>query len=413
MEKYGFDSAAVEQLLGELEKDGAGYAATESTSPIGKPGDHYLNQLSARGYAEVPKDEDGPKKSAENSNDKVMRAYTAVNISSVRSIDSVNGTFVAKLRLYMLWQYDVCSLGPQFKHLSEKAKANGHYYSLNESESNELIKVMPCPMDQSIFYNATSVVDQDDFMGIRVYTFGVMVNRMYDVTFTDHYDLEKFPFDSQSLTIDLGLNNQYKNLFDLSVHAVMFNRKALAMHEWTVDPPTVERHRVKARNTKVLLHITRKSMYYVTNIIVIMLGLVALCFSAFAVPVDDLADRMSIILTLLLTAVAFKFVIADSLPKLGFNTFLDTFILLNFGTLVYMGGICSVSAAVPFDNMIGLGSSLGIFAFSNIVWLIAVLRELHLHAKERRKSGISTDAVAKLLSDEPKRNWPVKTQHPT
>ena len=72
-----------------------------------------------------------------------------------------------------------------------------------------------------------------------------------------------------------------------------------------------------------------------------------------------------------------------------------------------------MSAAVPFDNMIGLGSSLGIFAFSNIVWLIAVLHELHLHAKERRKSGISTDAVAKLLSDEPKRNWPVKTQHPT
>ena len=155
--------------------------------------------------------------------------------------------------------------------------------------------------------------------------------RRYDVTFSDHYELEKFPFDSQQLTMDLGLNNQYKNLFDLSVHAVMFNRKALTMHEWTVDPPTLERHKVKARNTKVMLHITRKSTYYVTNIIIIMLGLVSLCFSTFAVPVEDLADRMSIVLTLLLTAVAFKFVIADSLPKLGFNTFLDNFILINFG----------------------------------------------------------------------------------
>ena len=59
----------------------------------------------------------------------------------------------------------------------DSSNANGHYYSLNEHESNELMKVLPCPLDQSIFYNATNVVDQDDFMGIRVYTFGVMVNR--------------------------------------------------------------------------------------------------------------------------------------------------------------------------------------------------------------------------------------------
>ena len=41
-----------------------------------------------------------------------------------------------------------------------------------------------------------------------------------------------------------------------------------------MDPPTVERHKVKVRNTKVVLHVERKAKYYVTNIIIIMLGLV-------------------------------------------------------------------------------------------------------------------------------------------
>jgi len=38
-------------------------------------------------------------------------------------------------------------------------------------------------------------------------------------------------------------------------------------------------------------------------------------FTAFALPEDNLADRINIVLTLLLTVVAFKFVVADSIPK--------------------------------------------------------------------------------------------------
>jgi hypothetical protein len=82
---------------------------------------------------------------------------------------------------------------------------------------------------------------------------------------------------------------------------------------------------------------------------------------------------MSIILTLLLTAVAFKFVIADSLPKLGFNTFLDNFILINFFTLVWMGVISAISAALNLDNMIGWGSSMGVFGLVRRMRVCALL----------------------------------------
>jgi heme/copper-type cytochrome/quinol oxidase subunit 2 len=57
----------------------------------------------------------------------------------------------------------------------------------------------------------------------------------------------------------------------------------------------------------------------------VMLAICSLSFTAFAIPREDLGDRMSIVLTLLLTAVAFKLVIADSLPKVSYFTALDTY----------------------------------------------------------------------------------------
>ena len=65
----------------------------------------------------------------------------------------------------MLWEYDLAQLGEEFTKHQDKAKENGHFYSLTEDEVGSLVKVMPCPLDQSLFYNATSVVDQDEYMG--------------------------------------------------------------------------------------------------------------------------------------------------------------------------------------------------------------------------------------------------------
>ena len=95
---------------------------------------------------------------------------------------------------------------------------------------------------------------------------------------------------------------------------------------------------IASRYTNVSMVVHRKSSYYLSNIISIMAGLVSLCFSAFAIEVQDLADRMSIILTLLLTAVAFKFVIADSLPKLSYSTYYI------FGFIVFVFFLCVVCA---------------------------------------------------------------------
>ena len=64
--------------------------------------------------------------------------------------------------------------------------------------------------------------------------------------------------------------------------------------------------------------------------------LTLMSLSVFAVPTGDVADRLSVILTLVLTSVAFKFVMAQSLPKIPYNTALDWYVLVSFLILSFV-----------------------------------------------------------------------------
>jgi hypothetical protein len=78
---------------------------------------------------------------------------------------------------------------------------------------------------------------------------------------------------------------------------------------------------------------TRKSGFYVLNIATFLAAIVSLSSLSFAFSPDDLPSRMNANLTLLLTAIAYKFVISETLPKINFVTALDKYLLFNFGFL--------------------------------------------------------------------------------
>ena len=68
---------------------------------------------------------------------------------------------------------------------------------------------------------------------------------------------------------------------------------------------------------------TRKPGYYLWNVFLPTLLLSLMALSVFVVSSGDTSDRLGVILTLVLTSVAFKFVVAQSLPKIPYNTVLD------------------------------------------------------------------------------------------
>ncbi|GMH70801.1 hypothetical protein TrLO_g10960 [Triparma laevis f. longispina] len=64
--------------------------------------------------------------------------------------------------------------------------------------------------------------------------------------------------------------------------------------------------------------------------------IVATSLGSFAVPRDETADRSSVSLTILLTTVAFKLQIGDSLQQISYLTLIDEFILSSIAHVIFV-----------------------------------------------------------------------------
>jgi len=76
------------------------------------------------------------------------------------------------------------------------------------------------------------------------------------------------------------------------------------------------------------MSIKRLGSYYFWNIVLPMFALVTLSFTSFQVTSDQASNRLSISLTLLLTAVAFKYVVSEKLPNVNYLTLMDKYVLV-------------------------------------------------------------------------------------
>ena len=74
----------------------------------------------------------------------------------------------------------------------------------------------------------------------------------------------------------------------------------------------------------------RKPGYYLWNIVLIQALISAISLSTSLIEVSDFAGRMENILTVLLSTVAFKFIIAEALPNINYETKLDWYLLYSF-----------------------------------------------------------------------------------
>eukprot|EP01043_Picozoa_sp_COSAG02_P065613 COSAG02_NODE_9955_length_2065_cov_1.810783_1_plen_219_part_10 len=81
------------------------------------------------------------------------------------------------------------------------------------------------------------------------------------------------------------------------------------------------------------LLMARRPEAYIWNILMPMSLLTTMGVFTYGLPPSDMDGRLGICLTLLLTAVAYKFTAAEGLPKLGYLTALDKFV---FGSIFFL-----------------------------------------------------------------------------
>ena len=161
-------------------------------------------------------------------------------------------------------------------------------------------------------------------------------------TFAEKFELENFPFDVQDLQITLKSLDDAKNaIFVPSLiqfkgdFSGFFVLKYSTLQEYTLHRPFIEysiiKNFVKQPSINIRVKIERNYGMYFSNIYLMAFVTTVSTLLAFSMdPVEDLADRFGLVVTLLLTAVAFQFVISTELPKLPYLTILDEYIITSF-----------------------------------------------------------------------------------
>lgn len=74
--------------------------------------------------------------------------------------------------------------------------------------------------------------------------------------------------------------------------------------------------------------VTRRAGFWVMNVVFPIFLITLTNAASYTVPPTDVADRCSISLTLMLTTVAYKYIIADKLPAISYLTLIDKYVLL-------------------------------------------------------------------------------------
>jgi hypothetical protein len=187
------------------------------------------------------------------------------------------------------------------------------------------------------------------------------------------YSLRMFPHDSQDISIVVRVpRHRLQGVADISFHSVsreptllcddefeLISMEGSARHaavhslDWEGDEPEAEDGGALTRNLSnlkpefvVQIRLRRRPQYWLWCVVVPTLCSVLVGFDALLMEPSDHNDRMSLVVTLMLTVVAVRFTVNDKLPRLPFLTFLDCWLLLLFFTLVLLAVECSFVYAV-------------------------------------------------------------------
>ncbi|RUS78579.1 hypothetical protein EGW08_013647, partial [Elysia chlorotica] len=163
-------------------------------------------------------------------------------------------------------------------------------------------------------------------------------------TFRERMELQHFPFDVQELSIVLSshLPSDHVDLLEEPIYDSSVNLGALQdAEEWKnyrhveFTRDVIKREMDSSRKHPVLVvsaHVRRKLGNYFWNVGLIVFLILALTFTLLAVDPTSV-DRLSIIMTLFLTSVAFQLVVRSHLPKISYLTYLDIYVVF---AIVYL-----------------------------------------------------------------------------
>lgn len=237
-------------------------------------------------------------------------------VRSICSVNCVEENFFADLSIFVKWYDDA--------HI---------HFSKGEIESNKL-KNKP----HLILANSVNVKARyQTYSRVTTDPPGVISSEtVYTGTFREFMELEDFPLDSQDLTVSVRFADERWSVRLLNDPKCSMITDGVELSEWLMYAPHVKLGRIAggAVTFELKMKVFRKYDYYMLNVIVMMGGITSLVFFSFLFEPSMWEQKSTYCATLLLTSVAFKFVVDGSLPKVAFTTILDIYMLVAFTVMV-------------------------------------------------------------------------------
>lgn len=250
-------------------------------------------------------------------------------LHSISDIDSARETFRGDFHLTLQWRDPVL------------AQADPENIDWSKSKK-PLIEFM------NYYQDVASVGDEPP----QVVSPGVAASQTrYIGTFTSQMDLEDFPFDEQTLSIELESMTEDANELvfafrpskgaaidiqgrNVTVPTNVIIPREIHLPEWTITGIEVRESKyLYYEGTKAFSHLrfdlklARRIGYYVWKIMAVLVILVVLSWGVFLIEPADVGNRLAVSITLLLAAVAFAFVTGSLIPRVSYLTLLDLYVL--------------------------------------------------------------------------------------
>jgi len=182
--------------------------------------------------------------------------------------------------------------------------------------------------------------------------------------FTCQFDLRQFPFDQQELFIRISSGwDETKVQFLASKHDpcrssfddynmpdyILAGNRIVDVHsthgrdaKFLCRSDTSSSNTASRYNSVFLVqNVSRQPGYYVLNLYIPAFLIASSGLISFVFNVEDFTDRSNVLMTLLLTIVAFRQVIGQNLPRLPYLTYLDRYALVSLFLLIAIGVVAS------------------------------------------------------------------------
>lgn len=265
------------------------------------------------------------------------------DIRQVKDVDCIYQTYFCDFTCIMKWYDEQFNDTLQLKKRGSllKSKPGGSPRAALQAGENRMLSMSEVAIPVHYIANQADLtvrdeivyISSDDPPGIVTY------EAMYTGTLSEFMELEYFPIDVQDLTISIRFKEADivckcltpKNKFQRI-------RESVECLEWLMYEPEmyIDTNELGRQTWSLKMRIFRQGGFYIWNVLFPILCFLAMAFCSFLYEAYMWYERSGHLFQIIIAFIAFKLVIASSLPKVSFSTVLDLFLQPSFAFLMLL-----------------------------------------------------------------------------